>query len=146
MSSGSDAESRVGKLYAATGKALLRGLPREATPVHRSLGEVGCPPTCPPKSRNTGRRRKPRRSWKPFTRLRGLPREAKPFTRMAKWEIRFQRFAISFRPSALDVCRFRLPLAFSLQNLAFATGANEKFHLSPILQHCYVAEIHRQGY
>jgi hypothetical protein len=31
------------------------------------------------------------------------PREAKPFTwtRMAKWEIRFQRFARSFRPSAL---------------------------------------------
>ena len=32
--------------------------------------------------------------------LRGLPREAKPFTRMAKWEIRFQRFALPFRPSA----------------------------------------------
>jgi hypothetical protein len=35
--------------------------------------------------------------------LRGQPREAKPFTlftRMTKWEIRFQRFAISFRPSA----------------------------------------------
>jgi hypothetical protein len=63
--------------------------------------------------------------------LRGLPREAKPFTRMAKWEIRFQRFAISFRPSALGLCRFRLPLAFSLQPLAFASGANEKFHLSP---------------
>jgi hypothetical protein len=31
--------------------------------------------------------------------LRGLPREAKPFTR-AKWEIRFQRFALSFRPSS----------------------------------------------
>jgi hypothetical protein len=31
------------------------------------------------------------------------PREAKPFTRMAKWEIRFQRFAISFRPSALRI-------------------------------------------
>jgi len=28
--------------------------------------------------------------------LRGQPREAKPFTR-AKWEIRFQRFALSFR-------------------------------------------------
>jgi hypothetical protein len=25
------------------------------------------------------------------------PREAKPFTRMAKWKIRFQRFALSFR-------------------------------------------------
>jgi hypothetical protein len=32
--------------------------------------------------------------------LRGQPREAKPFTRMAKWEIRFQRFAISLQPSA----------------------------------------------
>jgi hypothetical protein len=31
--------------------------------------------------------------------LRGQPREAKPFTR-AKWEIRFQRFALSFRPLA----------------------------------------------
>jgi len=38
--------------------------------------------------------------------LRELPREAKPFTwtRMTKWEIRFQRSALSFRPSALDVC------------------------------------------
>jgi hypothetical protein len=60
--------------------------------------------------------------------LRGLPREAKPFTR-AKWEIRFQRFALSFRPSALDACCFRFPLAFSIQPLAFVTGANEKFHL-----------------
>ena len=48
MSSGVDAVSRVVKLYAATGKALLRGLPREAT--------------CPSKPRNAGR------SWKPFTR------------------------------------------------------------------------------
>jgi hypothetical protein len=40
---------------------------------------------------------------------------------MAKWEIRFQRFAISFRPSALDVCCFRFPLAF-------ASGANEEFY------------------
>jgi hypothetical protein len=71
--------------------------------------------TCPSKSSNAGR------SWKPFTRLKF----------MAKWEIRFQRFAISFRPSALGLCRFRLPLAFSLQPLAFASGANEKFHLSP---------------
>jgi hypothetical protein len=30
--------------------------------------------------------------------LRGPLREAKPYTR-AKWEIRFQRFAHSFRPS-----------------------------------------------
>jgi hypothetical protein len=124
----------------ATGNEFLRGLPREATPVHRSLGEVGCPSTCPSKSSNAGR------SWKPFTWASGLeqrpkfmgeklqnlkPREAKPFTRkfMAKWEIRFQRFAISFRPFALGLCRFRLPLAFSLQPLAFASGANEKFHL-----------------
>ncbi len=93
--------------------------------------------------------------------LRGPPREAKPFTRMAKWEIRFQRFALSFRPSALGHCCFRFPLAFSLQPLAFARalyadlprrnsvktgvpmagrrrepltflgGANEKFHISP---------------
>ena len=62
------------------------------------------------------------------------PHEAKPFTwftRMAKWEIRFQRFALSFRLSAHDVCCFRFPLAFSLQNFAFASGANEKFHLFP---------------
>ena len=39
---------------------------------------------------------------------------------MAKWGIRFQRFALSFRLSALDVCRFRSvlqPLALSLQPL-----------------------------
>jgi hypothetical protein len=104
---------RLKDFYAATGKALLRGLPRGET-------------------------------------LRGQPREAKPFTRMAKWEIRFQRFAISFRPSALDVCCFRhqhflprrnrtclgLPRPatwgrrpFTWENLAFAIGANEKFHL-----------------
>jgi hypothetical protein len=91
----------------ATGKSFMRDQPREAT----------CPSTCPPKSRNVVRRRKPRRSWKPFT-------------RMAKWEIRFQRFALSFRLSALGHGCFRFPLAFSLQPLAFATGANEKFHLS----------------
>jgi hypothetical protein len=62
------------------------------------------------------------------------PREAKPFTR-AKWEIRFQRFALSFRPSALDVCGFLFPSAFSIQPLAFITGANEKFHLGPYLSH-----------
>jgi hypothetical protein len=73
---------------------------------------------------------KPWQSWKPFTR--------------AKWEIRFQRFALSFRPSALGHCRFHFPLAFSLQPLAFQflplafagalvadVRANEKFHLSP---------------
>jgi len=66
------------------------------------------------------------------------PREAKPFTwftRMAKWEIRFQRFALSFRPFTLGHCCFRFPLAFSLQPLAFAIGANEKFHLGPYLSH-----------
>jgi hypothetical protein len=50
---------------------------------------------------------------------------------MAKWEIRFQRFAISFRPPVLGFCCFRFPSAFSIQPLAFAIGANEKFHLSP---------------
>jgi hypothetical protein len=59
---------------------------------------------------------KPWQSWKPFTR--------------AKWEIRFQRFALSFRLSALGHCCFCFPLAFSLQPLAFAIGDNEKFHLS----------------
>jgi len=61
----------------ATGNEFLRGLPRGET--LRGL---------PREAEN-------------FTRLRGQPREAKPFTRkfMAKWEIRFQRFAISFRPS-----------------------------------------------
>jgi hypothetical protein len=68
--------------------------------------------------------------------LRGPPREAKPFTRMAKWEIRFQRFALSFRPSALGHCCFRFPLAFQPLPLAFAGALvadvwdNEKFHLS----------------
>jgi hypothetical protein len=62
--------------------------------------------------------------------LRGQPREAKPFTwtrikYMAKWEIRFQRFALSFRPSALGHCCFRFPLAFSLQPLAFAIEPRE---------------------
>jgi hypothetical protein len=70
------------------------------------------------------------------------PREAKPFTRkfMAKWEIGFQRFAISFRPSAVAFSiQPSLPRRSpawrdedgSLQPLAFASGANEKFHLSP---------------
>jgi hypothetical protein len=50
---------------------------------------------------------------------------------MAKWEIRFQRFALSFWLFTLGHCCFRFPLAFSIQPLAFVTGANEKFHLSP---------------
>jgi hypothetical protein len=37
---------------------------------------------------------------------------------MAKWEIRFQRFALSFRLSALDVCR--ASCNFSLPPLALA--------------------------
>jgi hypothetical protein len=47
-------------------------------------------------------------------------RRRKPYTRMAKREIRFQRFALSFRLSAPGHCCFRFPLAFSLQPLAFA--------------------------
>jgi len=39
---------------------------------------------------------------------------------MAKWEIRFQRFALSFRLSALGHCCFRLPLAFQPLPLAIA--------------------------
>jgi hypothetical protein len=97
MSSGSDAVSRVGKLYAATGNELVFGLPRGET-------------------------------------LRGLSREAKPFTRMAKWEIWFQRFAISFRPSA-KVLVFGLPRGETLRGLSREvkpyTRGNEKFHLSP---------------
>jgi hypothetical protein len=50
---------------------------------------------------------------------------------MAKWEIRFQRFAISFRPSALDVCGFRFPLAFGLQPLAFADALVADFRAMP---------------
>src|ERR1039458_4017127 len=80
--------------------------------------------TCPSKSSNAGR------SWEPFTRLRGLPREAKPFTRMAKWEIRFQRFAISFRPSAKVLMRSPPREAKGLLR-GYAARANEKFHLSP---------------
>jgi hypothetical protein len=38
---------------------------------------------------------KPREAKGLLHALRGPPREAKPYTRMAKWEIRFQRFAIS---------------------------------------------------
>jgi len=76
--------------------------------------------------------------------LRGLPREAKPFTRMAKWEIRFQRFAISFRPSAkVLVCG--LPRGETLRGLSCEakpfTRGNEKFHLSPISQRRNINEI-----
>ena len=56
--------------------------------------------------------------------MRGPPREAKPYTR-AKWEIRFQRFALSFRPSAKV-------LVFGLsREVKPYTRGNEKFHLSP---------------
>jgi hypothetical protein len=55
--------------------------------------------------------------------LRGLPREAKPYTR-AKWEIRFQRFALSFRLSAKV-------LVFGLsREVKSYTRGNEKFHFS----------------
>jgi hypothetical protein len=64
----------------ATGKDFMRGLPHEGKGLLQALRGL---------SRGEA--------------LRELPREAKPFTR-AKWESRFQRFAISFRPSALDVC------------------------------------------
>jgi hypothetical protein len=57
--------------------------------------------------------------------LRGQSREAKPFTRMAKWEIRFQRFARSFRLFTPGHCCFRFRLAFSLQPLAFAIEPRE---------------------
>ena len=77
--------------------------PREATPVHRSLGEVGCPTTC---------RAEAKRRRKPFTR--------------AKWEIRFQRFALSFRLSAKA-----LVCGLSRKVKPYTRG-NEKFHLSPI--------------
>ena len=62
------------------------------------------------------------------------PREAKPFTRlkfMAKWEIRFQRFAISFQPSGNA-------LVFGLsREVKPFTRANEKFHLFPTSQHAF---------
>ena len=50
--------------------------------------------------------------------LRGPPREAKPFTRMAKWEIRFQRFALSFRLLAsitekVILCQYSGPVSVS---------------------------------
>jgi hypothetical protein len=57
-----------------------------------------------------------------FTWLRGQPREAKPFTRMAKWEIRFQRFALSSRTSALDVCCFRLSPSALVPDLCQYSG------------------------
>ena len=44
---------------------------------------------------------------------------------MAKWEIRFQRFALSFRLFTLGHCCFRFRLAFSLQPLAFAIEPRE---------------------
>jgi hypothetical protein len=71
-------------------------------------------------------------TWRSFTWSSGFatgeePRHVRPkafyvVTQkfMAKWEIRFQRFALSFRPSALGHCCFRFSLlAFSLQPLAF---------------------------
>jgi hypothetical protein len=42
---------------------------------------------------------KPREAESLLRGLRGQPREAKPYTR-AKWEIRFQRFALSLRSSS----------------------------------------------
>ena len=56
---------------------------------------------------------------------------------MAKWGIRFQRFALSFRLSALDVCRTSR-VAHALRGF---TRANEKFHLFPISQYVNMAEI-----
>jgi hypothetical protein len=44
---------------------------------------------------------------------------------MAKWEIRFQRSARSFRLFTLGHCCFRFRLAFSLQPLAFAIEPRE---------------------
>jgi hypothetical protein len=50
--------------------------------------------------------------------LHEQPREAKPFTRMAKWEIRFQRFALSFRLLAsitekVILCQYSGPVSVS---------------------------------
>jgi hypothetical protein len=76
-------------------------LPREATPVHRSLGEVGCPSTCPPKSRNAVRRRKPRRSWKPFTLACWVGARRRPVTSArldARAGIRFPQISNSTIP------------------------------------------------
>jgi hypothetical protein len=79
--------------------------------------------TCPSKSRNA------ERSWKPFTRLNF----------MAKWEIRFQRFAISFRPSAKVLMRSS-PRGETLRGppreaesllRGYAARGNEKFHFPP---------------
>ena len=68
---------------------------------------------------------------------------------MAKWEIRFQRFALSFRPSAKVLMRSS-PRGETLRGppreaegllRGYAARANEKFHLPPISQHGNVNEI-----
>jgi hypothetical protein len=88
----------------ATGKNFMRGQPREAKGLLRGLRGQ-------PREAEGLLRGQPREAESLLRGLRGQPREAtcraeakrrrKPFTRMAKWEIRFQRFALSFRPSAL---------------------------------------------
>jgi hypothetical protein len=76
--------------------------------------------TCPSKSSNAGR------SWKAFYAASHVrPKAFYVVTRMAKWEIRFQRFAISFRPSAKA-----LVCGLSREVKPFTRG-NEKFHLFP---------------
>ena len=65
--------------------------------------------------------------------LRGPPREAKPYTR-AKWEIRFQRFALSFRPSVKVLVGSPPREAEGLLR-GYAARGNEKFHLPPAC-HC----------
>jgi hypothetical protein len=58
---------------------------------------------------------KPREAKGLLRGLRGPPREAKPYTR-AKWEIRFQRFALSFRLLAsitgkVILCQYSGPIS-----------------------------------
>jgi hypothetical protein len=49
---------------------------------------------------------------------------------MTKWEIRFQRFAISFRPSAKVLMRSPPREAEGLLR-GYAARGNEKFHIPP---------------
>jgi hypothetical protein len=134
MSSGVDAVSRVVKLYAATGKALLRGLARGDLSRHsfwataETLRGLPREATCPSKSSNAGR------SWKAFYVASHVrPKAFYVVTRMAKWEIRFQRFALSFRPSAKVLMRSPPREAEGLLR-GYAARGNEKFHLSPACQ------------
>ena len=95
----------------ATGKSFMRGQPREAESLfHGQPREAESLLHGQPREAESLLHGQPREAESLLRGLRGQPREAKPYTR-ANWEIRFQRFALSFRPLGFD---------FSIQPLAFS--------------------------